>query len=391
MAMAKTRAQTDRSHSEWIDILRGFAAMWVIVYHSRVNLWVGFHEIRSADGTYSWADRALAWLSFPAACGGSAVMLFFLISGFCVHLPYAAGHRPFNLGEYGLRRALRILPPYWFAALLTCFIEWFVYSLGGNAPTAWSVVARVFCLTQNYGPHGGQLLTNGSLWSLPVEVELYIAYLLFYFLLRSAGKWICAILISILSIMAAIAYFCGATYLGQNFVFFWAIWCAGAFLAEAFRRGSLPEFKLWNAVTFLLLAAAAIWGESRQWHLAILTYLWAAAYFHLIWLALLNPVALLKFPPRLVRLMVWMGTISYSAYLIHGPIFALCGFLWVKFNGSKPSSFLVPLAFSVLVWPVAWLFWKFCELPFHQLAQRISKRSAVVVITPQPSVSSAVK
>src|SRR5579871_3589969 len=87
------------NYSEWIDILRGFAAMWVIVYHSRVALWVGFHEIRSAPGTYSSLDRFLAWFSFPAACGGSALMLFFLISGFCIHLPYAANSRPFNFKE----------------------------------------------------------------------------------------------------------------------------------------------------------------------------------------------------------------------------------------------------------------------------------------------------
>jgi peptidoglycan/LPS O-acetylase OafA/YrhL len=359
--------------------------MWVIMYHSRVNLWVGYHEIQSGEGGYPFADRALAWLSFPAACGGCAVMLFFLISGFCVHLPYAGGHRPFNLGEYAVRRAFRILPPYWFAAVLTCLIEWLVYSLGGNAPTSWSLVARVFGLIQNYGAHGGQFLTNGSLWSLPVEVELYVAYLLFYFLSKSAGAWICASLVSILSLLAAIAYFLGVKDLGQNFVFFWAIWCAGAFLAESFRRGTLPRFRFWNAIALVFLAAAAVWAESRHWHLAILTYLWAATYFHVVWLALLNPGVLLKLPSRLVRLMIWMGTVSYSAYLIHGPLFALCGYFWLRIAGSKPASFFVPLAFSVLVWPIAWVFWKFCEFPFHQLAQRISRRRAAVAISPQPS------
>jgi peptidoglycan/LPS O-acetylase OafA/YrhL len=156
-------------------------------------------------------------------------------------------------------------------------------------------------------------------------------------------------------------------------------------LAEGFHRGSLPRFRLWNGLTLLLLAALSFFGISRQWHLAILTYLWAATYFHLIWLALVNPGALLKLPRRLVEILVLMGTVSYSAYLIHAPIFAFCGFLWVHVTGSKPANFLVPLLASVLIWPVAWVFWRFCELPFHQMAQRLSKRRTLVSSAPEVS------
>jgi peptidoglycan/LPS O-acetylase OafA/YrhL len=363
-----------RSHSEWIDTFRGFAAMWVIVYHSRVDLWVGFHEIRSAPGAYSGFDRLMAWLSLPAACGGSAVMLFFLISGFCIHFPYAAGNRSFNIPQYGLRRALRILPPYLFAVMLTCALEWLVCWMGGASPTPRHQVARVALLSQNYGEHAGQLLTNGSLWSLPVEVELYVTYLLFYFLLKKIGKPLTATIVSIASLAATIGYMHGIKDFGENFLRFWAIWCAGALLAEWFKRGQLPEFKIWNGVAFFLLATGAVLGESRQWHLGIVTYLWAAVYFHVIWLALLNPDSLYRFPKWCVRLFVWLGTISYSAYLIHKPLFALYGFLWMRIAGEKPASFLVPLLFSISIWPVAWLFWKFCELPFHQLSQRMAKR-----------------
>jgi len=363
------------NHSEWIDIFRGFAAMWVIVYHSRVDLWVGFREIRNSPGAYSGFDRLLAWLSLPAACGGSAVMLFFLISGFCIHFPYAASSRLFNIKQYGLRRAFRILPPYLFAVILTCLLEWLVYWMGGASPTPWHQIGRVALLSQNYGEHAGQLLTNGSLWSLPVEVELYIAYLLFYFLLKSIGGRSTAAIISIASLLATIGYLDGIKALSENFLRFWAIWCAGAVLAEWFKSGHLPEFKIWNGLTFFLLAMSALWGEGHQWHLGILNYLWAAAYFHVIWFALLNPNSLHRFPKRCVELFVWLGKISYSAYLIHAPLFALYGFLWIRFTGGKPASFLVPLFFSISIWPVAWLFWKICEYPFHQLAQRMVKRT----------------
>ncbi|MGD0812846.1 MAG: acyltransferase [Verrucomicrobiota bacterium] len=348
--------------------------MWVILYHSRSDLWVGFYEIRKLPQAYKAFDRVVAWLSLPVACGGSAVMLFFVVSGFCVHLPYAANSRVFNITEYSLRRAFRILPPYLFAVLLTCLLEWLVYAMGGAAPTPWRLVGRVALLSQNYGIHAGQLLTNGSLWSLPVEVELYVAYLLFYYMLKSTSGRITAAFISIASLLATIGFLCGIQDLNENFLRFWAIWCGGALVAEWCKLGAMPSFKMWNGVSFAVLAMIAIWGESHQWHLGILAYLWAAVYFHLIWLALCKPESLYKFPGWCVRLGVGLGNISYSAYLIHYPLFAFYGFLWIRLAGHKPANFLVPLLFSISIWPVAWLFWKFCEYPFHRLSRQIAKR-----------------
>jgi len=378
LAAGKSVSERGRNHTEWIDALRGFAAMWVIVFHSRVALWVGFHDIRNNPGAYSHLDRLLAWLSPPAACGGSAVMLFFLISGFCIHLPYAASDRPFSLKQYGLRRAFRILPPYLFAVALTCGLEWFAHSLGGQSPTPFHQVARVALLSQNYG--SGQLYTNGSLWSLPVEVELYIAYLVVYFLLTSTNRLSTGIVVCVASLIATAAYLSGMDILNDNFLRFWAIWCAGALLADWFKRKRVPEFKIWNAMVFLIVLAAAIWGEghhwrSYNWYLGITAYLWAAVYFHVIWLALRRPESIYKFPRWCVSLFVWLGTVSYSAYLIHAPIFVLCGFFWIRIWGAKPASFLIPLFFSAAIWPLAWVFWKFCEFPFHQLAQRLAKRN----------------
>ena len=378
LAAGKLAAEHKRAHTEWIDAFRGFAAMWVIIFHSRVALWVGFHDIHNNPGAYSHLDRLLAWLSPPAACGGSAVMLFFLISGFCIHLPYVGSDRPFNLKQYGLRRAFRILPPYLFAVALTCGLEWLAYSLGGNSPTPAYRSLRVALLSQNYG--SGQFYTNGSLWSLPVEVELYIAYLAVYFLLTSVGKFSVGIVVCLTSVIATAAYMFGFDLLNDNFLRFWAIWCAGALLAEWFKRHRVPEFKTWNWVIFLIFLAAAIWGEGYHWprynwYLAISAYLWAGVYFHIIWLALRRPESIHKFPAWCVRLFVWLGTVSYSAYLIHAPVFVLCGFFWTRIYGTKPASFLVPLFFSAAIWPVAWVFWKFCEYPFHRFAQRLAKRN----------------
>ncbi len=361
-------------HLEWIDALRGFAAMWVIVYHCRVDLWVGFNAIHQTPGAYSAFDRLAAWLSLPTAFGGGAVMLFFVVSGFCVHLPYAAENRPLNIIQYGLRRVLRILPPYLLAVALTCLIERIIFWLGGNAPTPLQQVAGVSLMIQNYGAHGGQLLTNGSLWSVPVEVEFYIVYLLFHYLLRSTDGFLTGTVVATCSLLATMGYLHGVKNLGGNFLHFWAIWCAGALLAEWLKRGRIPAFRTWNGLMVLVLGMGAMALDKHQRYLGIVEYLWGGVYFHVVWLALLYPSSIHKFPDWCVRLFVWLGKVSYSAYLIHFPLFALAGFLWEHFTGGKPANFLVTLFFSVSVWAAAWLSWKFCEHPFHRLSQNLAKR-----------------
>jgi len=374
-AARETKAGEKGNHLEWIDVLRGFAAMWVIIYHSRSELWVGFNEIHRTPGAYSVFDRLTAWLSIPISFGGSAVMLFFVISGFCVHLPYAANSRPFEIKQYALRRAFRILPPYQFAIVLTCLIEWLAYTLGAPHATPWYTYFRVALLSQNYGDCG-QLLTNGSLWSLPVEVELYVAYLAFFALLKSTNGVITTLIVSIVSLTATVGFIYGVPGLYFNFLRFWAIWCGGVLLAEWWKRGALPRFGIVNAATAVLLVLSAIWGEGHHWSGGTLVYLWAGFYFHAIWLALLHPHSIHQLPKRCVWLLVWLGTISYSAYLIHYPLFHLYGYLWRHVTGDKPANFLVAVLFALSIWPVAWLFWKFCESPFHKLSQRMVKRTA---------------
>ena len=65
---------------EWADVLRGAAALAVVLFHVRVTMWVGFRALYS-DAGYSAVDRAMAWITLPFPFFGTAVMLFFVVSG----------------------------------------------------------------------------------------------------------------------------------------------------------------------------------------------------------------------------------------------------------------------------------------------------------------------
>ncbi|NDH01452.1 MAG: hypothetical protein EBY43_10360 [Opitutae bacterium] len=72
----------------------------------------------------------MAWLSIPTPFMGYAVVLFFLISGFCIHYPNTSGSIRPNWKTYLIRRLWRIYPAYFAALLLTagisylCLILW---------------------------------------------------------------------------------------------------------------------------------------------------------------------------------------------------------------------------------------------------------------------------
>src|SRR5471030_2356960 len=92
-----------------IDILRCLAAMSVFYYHNH------------SGGTLAKYTRLSFFTYTDALVATYAVPLFFLISGYCIHvsnIKYIKAKSSLPLKEYYTRRFLRIYPPYFVALLL---------------------------------------------------------------------------------------------------------------------------------------------------------------------------------------------------------------------------------------------------------------------------------
>lgn len=383
----KPAVQASPSHDNLplIDVLRGLAAFWVVLFHVRVDLWVGLRDIQSGAVAANAFEKAIAWLSAPMMFGGSGVMLFFVLSGFCVHLPLAGGKR-FDWKPYAARRFFRIFPPYLVAIALTLACEHLSRALGtAGRVSDWDTVLRSVFMVQNYGANAGQMAGNPSLWSLPVEMELYLVYPLFLGLLRVAGAAKTFAVVAAVSVIPAV-FGHQVPVLDGSFLPYWLIWCAGAWLAEAWKTGALSRPGAVHAIVMLFGFAAAaamhlaepmllrnhgIPLERSHW---LTCHLWAVGYGILLWFVLMNPGLPSRIPAKLLSLLVWVGALSYSLYLVHFPLFRLAGDLWQKQAGSKPVNFLIPLVAAVLVVPLAALFYKLVEAPSHRLARDIGQR-----------------
>jgi peptidoglycan/LPS O-acetylase OafA/YrhL len=367
---------------EWLDFLRGASAFAVVLFHVRVTMWVG---LRAMGADYSTLDRAAALITLPFPFFGTAVMLFFIVSGFAIHYPYAAVDASFAWRPYVIRRFLRIYPPYLVAVLATVLAERGASALATVTVSPWPKVAASAVMAQNYIAPAGQMIGNPSLWSLPVEVELYIAYPLLYWFWRRAGTARMLLCVALVSASAAGALWAGHDWPMGNFAKYWIIWVSGAVLAEQVRRRTLPRWRAryaWLGAAAIVVAAAA---RAAGVPFGFEHFLWGGIYFLIVLWGLNQKAPLGRIPAGLVRPVLFLGNISYSLYLIHYPLLLAIGVWWIGRFGHKPVNVVVPLVTSLAPIPPAYLLWRFVERPLQTWGRTLSHRSHAVVRVPATS------
>jgi peptidoglycan/LPS O-acetylase OafA/YrhL len=363
-----------------INVLRGVAALGVAWFHSRVDLWVGFKAIHANPAAYSRLDWLFSFLSLPASQLGGMVMLFFVLSGFCIHLPVASKNLSPNWSAYAVRRILRIYPAY-FVALALCFIGTLIFLKGFNSASGEvTMYASTAAMLQNWMYGGNQIGLNPSLWSIPIEIEFYLVYPLLLLLWRRQG-FNSALLFTLLRTLIGGAMF----YLGYGlsmvtFFKYALIWNSGAWLAEAYAKGKLPTWTYWHYIVMVATVVVTMLAGLAGVNHFYLHYGWALfSFLLLLWVLGAGSDFFVEsrwwMPP-----LVFAGTVSYSLYLLHFPLFKLAGSAWFQIYGSKPESFLLPTLATVLVLPFAWVFYLLIELPTHELGRQwgaaIQKRSS---------------
>lgn len=144
---------------EFLDGLRGFAILLVVLYHE----WLV-------------SGQAFGPLNFIAQAGFLGVDLFFFISGFCLFYPYArakaAGRPEPTARHFFERRALKIVPSY----LLAVFAFAVLYR-GQFASVNDAFVQVLAHLTFMHTLSTATFGTiSGPLWTIGTEVQFYLLF-----------------------------------------------------------------------------------------------------------------------------------------------------------------------------------------------------------------------
>lgn len=346
---------------------------------------------------------------FIAVAGPEAVYLFFSFSGFLIYRPYVSARvrrrPPVTTATYAKRRALRVLPIYWFALTLLAIYP----GIPGVFTEDWW---RYYGFLQIYSTR-----TLGSgiavAWTLCVEVTFYLALPLWALLMRrlaTGRRWIATELaaLAVVGMAGAIVQVAGArgwvnqpvsTSLAAQCLWF-AVGMSFAVVSVAIQCGELRPGAIIKAIE---RRSGALWLAGAGALAGLMALVPAGGVFGLIALAqgrssadsavarvvlettlmviLLAPVVFgdnrTGLPRRLLRLrpLVYLGVISYSFYLWHftileliaspgrGSVFSAPGLnLVAHLHTARPLIlFLLGLAATVAISSATY---RWIELPF---------------------------
>ena len=306
------------------------------------------------DNVYSMALKSSAFLPLKvvgvflanAFDGTSAVIAFFIISGFVIHYPSKKGIS--NVPQFWVRRFLRILIP------LAVII---IMGTGFDHPEK-TVTWSLFCELIYYAIYPLLLKINLS-WKAKFMIAWGIA----------------AIIIGIGAYQDILAFIhqTDTNYHGYYWQFgyyaTWVVglpcWLLGVLIAEHIDKLTYVNSR--TVITYrLAVFAISCFCCFAKFHLH-LSYILSMNVFALVlykWLQ--TEIVYYKNKQANIRLEK-MGKFSYSLYLCHPIAFLLLKRI-ITFNG-----FTYPL-FIALTILVAYLFYLTVELPSHRLAQSIKRK-----------------
>lgn len=332
------RAETKLSSARLvsIDALRGLAALGVTLFH-------GLDAARFQFTTAQFASLsapAFAVLALILSYGYTGVFLFFLISGFCIHLRWAKakdvnGEPPkVDFIAFWKRRVRRLYPAYLVA--LASYVAIAIWL--GRMPLSWFTVydTLIHLLMLHNLDNRICYSINGVFWTLAIEEQLYLAYFLLLVLRQRLG-WVWTLAICLVCRLGWFAFSVSAQRLfgweipvSEGALSNWFVWALGAVSVEA-QHGviKLPRWCYRQSLgsVFLLVAAGLDYfdrGAGQFGHFHHLVWLvnvplWGLGFFFVINCATQKEKRWEQGQKisSLVKCSAALGVFSYSLYLTH--------------------------------------------------------------------------
>lgn len=318
----------DSKKLPFIHIIRGFAALFVLVCHSKWIFWIGGTEYVKRYPVSGWGvkDYLLFGLDITSSNGTSMVVIFFVLSGFFI--AYSFQKNRWRLSDFYFNRFLRIYIPF----LGSLLVAMLLFSLAvrinpylitnpyrgefpdliKNTYTDFDFKTFFYTLLFNRNKDGIYMAMDYPYWSLYHEA-------LFYMLAPLAIRYF------------KIFFFCG---LGFYVISYFINWDQNNML-QAFWLEYLFYFGM-GVYAFNLIIKKDIFKVNKFVYLLICFVLLIGVLFssykvgHRISLLFGGVLSVLAVnylvynnikESLFIRLSKFLGKISYSVYLFHVPIF----------------------------------------------------------------------
>jgi peptidoglycan/LPS O-acetylase OafA/YrhL len=300
------------------------------------------------------------------------VPIFFTISGFLI--AHSALTCKNNWKKYAKNRFLRIYPALWNCLLITVVILMLFGQIKKAdllSPEILAWIAAQASFFQFYDPKSlqdwGVGSPNGSLWSVAVELQLYVflpilmAYILPKFKTRTQqnllllGLWVLSIGFVFLVDKSLNNSSLLSKFIGNSVFIYLRFFFVGIALYVNF-----DVMKPWlnqKAIIWIALYVAWVYFISEQLELYVTindVNLWAIGGNVLLALATLSTAFTL---PKLSGMLLGGNDVSYGTYIYHMVIF---NSVYQLYQNPTEKEFLFLMVFVLII---AWLSWKLVEKP----------------------------
>ena len=278
-----------------LDSFRFIAALTVTCYH------IGPFPLFS-ESPQTFFDNCIHGVYYIVWNGPAAVIVFFLISGFCIHFPYRNYRFVPNWVLFCSKRILRLSIP--FAAVL--------------------LLEKIFL--QDYNRFGHNLWYSFVGWSLTCELLYYLSYP-FLFNISKRINWFFIMIISFtVSMFVLISNYQMMHYPSYgtigNMLLGLPCWILGVILAEKYDNLKTRKcfiIKLYIIRIIVISSSMCCYGFFLYYRIGFPITLNFFALVVFIWLSF----ELTRRNNKPNNFLEWGGKWSYSLYLTHWPLYLL--------------------------------------------------------------------
>ena len=321
-----------------LDSIRFLCALTVMLFH------LGLINDRLHGQSETGLTRAAIGIFNAFFNGPAAVIVFFLISGFCIHYPYTTGRRV-SIGPFYMRRFIRILLP-----------------------------AGVCYLCMRWLFHDRTRFQDGVFWSVICETIYYLLYPQLLYL-RRKSSWPVLLLLScvaaglLISTHLSLLSYGLHSYVALNWST-WIVglpcWILGCWLAENYQAFPLlSSVQMWGMRISIYGLSIALQLLRFHLHTIFASSCILLDLFSLpacVWLGFEIVYLSKHSPPTALE---WAGVWSYSLYLVHPAMLPGFDALGLRFIRLNPYTHLLVPGTALIA---SYVYFLCIERPSHRLS-----------------------
>lgn len=355
-APARGRGDSHRMH--YLDALRGIAALMVVF----------FHYVLAPGVNFGVTGRTfITIISDYMDLGRIGVVVFFAISGFII--PTSLNHHsPHPVRKFLISRLFRLYPLYWVSIILCLAVS-------TPVPSSYTIAAN-FTMVQGF------LLApeiNGAAWTLAIELIFYAVCLglfligrlhdrrvQFGFVVGSLGL---ALILAVLRSML-VRKLPVALPMALAVMFFGTLW-RGVVLDHDERARQYAGPAIGILIVMIPIVSVLAYRVDFGFHEWPLPYIFSYGAGLSIFMLVTAKVR------RSPAWLAYLGTISYSTYLLHTPVISAAAALgWgLRSDASPLTNWTLVALIMLAVIGISNLSYRWIEKPCVALGRRLERRS----------------